>query len=54
MLAEYAYTSNPGALVNIVHDSVEHHTALMSDDERVNGKILRQVAQTLRRAGGDE
>ena len=51
LLAEYAYSSNPGALVHIVHDSVTHHTALMSDDERVNGSVLKAVRNLLASEG---
>jgi hypothetical protein len=51
MLAEYAYTSNPGALVDIVRDSVEHHTALMSDDESINGPVLDAVRSLLDNKG---
>lgn len=47
LLAEYAYTQNPGALIGIVQDSVEHHTALMSSDESVNGDILKAVRNLL-------
>ncbi|MBQ9917221.1 MAG: hypothetical protein IJO71_08475 [Microbacterium sp.] len=47
LLAEYAYTQNPGALVGIVQDSVEHHTALMSSDESVNGDVLKAVRNLL-------
>lgn len=54
LLVEYAYTQTPGALVGIVQDSVEHHTALMSADESINGKVLNQVAQTLRLRGAEK
>lgn len=54
LLAEYAYTQNPGALVGVVRDSVEHHTALMSDDESVNGPVLRTVRDLLASKGHDQ
>lgn len=53
LVAEYVYTQNPGALVGIVRDSVDHHTALMGSDESINGKVLNQVAQTLRLRGAE-
>ncbi|MFB3979156.1 MULTISPECIES: hypothetical protein [Microbacterium] len=46
-------TQNPLYLPGIVADSVAHHTALMSGDERVNGKVLNQVAQLIERNGGE-
>lgn len=51
LLAEYAYTQNPGALVGIVQDSVEHHTALMSSDVDTNGPSLFFVQDLLLRGG---
>jgi hypothetical protein len=51
MLASYTYTGNPGALFDIVRDSVEHHTALMSGDESVNGPVLDAVRSILDEKG---
>lgn len=51
LLAEYAYTQNPGALVGIVQDSVEHHTALMSSDESINGPVMDAVRSILEEKG---
>ncbi|MDQ1137064.1 hypothetical protein QE410_001863 [Microbacterium sp. SORGH_AS 1204] len=39
-----------GASPLVVKDSVEHHNALMSDDERVNGNVLRFVKKILKEA----
>jgi hypothetical protein len=36
-----------GGPADIVRDSVEHHNALMSDDERINGKVLNSVSSLL-------
>ena len=36
-----------GGAAGIVSDSVEHHNALMSDDERINGKVLTSVNSLL-------
>lgn len=36
-----------GGTVGIVADSVDHHNALMSDDESVNGPVLRSVKSLL-------
>lgn len=52
-LVDLGMTRDPGVLVGIVRDSVQHHTALMSGDESINGKVLNQVAQTLRRRGAE-
>ncbi|WP_278101972.1 hypothetical protein AB0870_10145 [Microbacterium proteolyticum] len=43
----YAMTGNPGYLPAIVDQSVDHHNALMSDDESVNGKVLDRVRSVL-------
>ncbi len=42
-VAGYVMTQNPLYLPGIVADSVAHHTALMSGDERVNGTVLDAV-----------
>ncbi len=47
IVLEYLYTQNPGALVGIVRDSVQHHTALMSSDESINGAVLDAVRSLL-------
>lgn len=51
LLAEYAYTQNPGALVGIVQDSVQHHTALMSSDVDTNGPVMDAVRSILEEKG---
>lgn len=44
----------PGSLSGplLIRDSVDHHVALMSDDEDVNGKVLSAVRALLKQAGG--
>ena len=37
-----------GAMPLIAMDSIEHHNALMSDDESVNGPVLHRVRDLLR------
>lgn len=39
-LVAYGMTTNPAYLPRLLADSVDHHTALMSDDEAVNGRAL--------------
>ena len=51
LLAEYAYTQNPGALVGIVQDSVQHHTALISSDVDTNGPVMDAVRSILEEKG---
>jgi hypothetical protein len=38
----------------VVADSVEHHNALMSDDERINGKVLNSMKQLLKTGEANE
>lgn len=38
----------------VVADSIEHHNALMSDDERINGKVLNFMKQLLKTGEANE
>ncbi|SIR46227.1 hypothetical protein [Microbacterium sp. RURRCA19A] len=49
-----AVTGQPFYLPRIIDQSIDHHSALMSDDESINGKVLNQVKQTLALGGGTE
>jgi len=40
-----------GGPAEIVGDSIDHHNALMSDDERINGKVLNSVSSLLTTKG---
>lgn len=47
----YSFTGNPVYLPGLIGDSVDHHQALMSDDERVNGPVLKALRNLLRSEG---
>lgn len=47
----YSFTGNPVYLPGLIGDSVDHHQALMSDDERVNGNVLDAVKSILKDKG---
>lgn len=50
-LVAYGVTTNPAYLPRLIADSVDHHTALMSSDEKVNGPVLNAVRNLLRSEG---
>lgn len=50
-VAGYVMTQNPLYLPGIVADSVAHHTALMSGDEKVNAPVLKAVRNLLNSKG---
>ncbi|CAH0159715.1 hypothetical protein [Microbacterium sp. Bi128] len=50
-LVAYGVTTNPAYLPRLIADSVGHHTALMSGDEKVNGPVLKAVRNLLRSEG---